>query len=152
MALSIIPHNTKIDFLGLRHICYIISLLVLAVGIASLVYKGGLHYGIDFAGGTVVQVKFSAPVEDGEVKDALATTDLPGISGQIFGNAEDAQYLIRISSIDEGASAFRTAILDALNKKFPGQEIKIERVESVGPKVGADYELLQLTPCFMRRF
>ncbi len=138
MSISIIPHNTKIDFLGLRHICYILSLLVLAVGIASLVYKGGLHYGIDFAGGTVVQVKFSAPVEDGEVKDALATTDLPGISGQIFGNAEDAQYLIRISSIDEGASAFRTAILDALNKKFPGQEIKIERVESVGPKVGAD--------------
>lgn len=148
MALSLIPHNTKIDFLGIRRVCYAISLLVLAVGIGSLVYKGGPQYGIDFAGGTVVQVKFSAPVEDADVKEALGTTGLPGIGGQIFGNPEDAQYLIRISAIDEGATEFRNTILEALNTEFPDQEIKIERVESVGPKVGADLRASAINALF----
>ena len=138
MALSLIPTNTNIDFIGIRRICYFISLTVLVVGLASVIYKGP-QYGIDFAGGTVVQVKFSAPVSDEEVKTALTTTNLPGVTAQIFGSAQDAQYLIRISGIDEGAVNFRTQILNALKAQFPDlAKIDIERVEMVGPKVGED--------------
>ena len=138
MALSLIPTNTNINFIGIRRICYFISLVVLAIGIASLVYKGP-QYGIDFAGGTVVQVKFSAPVADEEVKAALAKTTLPGVSAQIFGSPEEARYLIRISGTDEGATNFRTQILSALQAQFPSMaKIDIERVEMVGPKVGED--------------
>lgn len=138
MALSLIPTNTKIDFIGLRRICYAISILMLLIGAISLIYKGGPQYGIDFAGGTVVQVKFAKPVADEAVKNALATTDLPGANAQIFGNPEDGQFLIRIASVDQDATAYRTKILAAFQSKIPGNEVKIERVEAVGPKVGND--------------
>lgn len=138
MALSLIPHNTNINFIGIRRICYVISAIVMAIGIASLVYKGP-QYGIDFAGGTLVQVKFSEPVGDEDVKNAMGTTGLPGIAAQVLGNPEDGQYLIRIASADENTSTLRAAILNALKAQFPDlKKIEIERVDMVGAKVGGD--------------
>ena len=145
MGLSFIPHDTKIDFIGKRRIFYALSLLLLAAGLLSLAIKGP-QYGIDFAGGTVVQVKFSEPVSDEDVKDALSSTNLPGITGQIFGDPDE--YLVRISDIDEGAAAFRARVLKALTDKFPALEIEIVRVEGVGPKMGSDLRSSAISALF----
>lgn len=145
MGLSFIPHNTKIDFIGKRRFFYALSLLLLAAGMLSLAWKGP-QYGIDFAGGTVVQVKFATAVSDEDVKDALAATNLPGISGQIFGSPDE--YLVRISDVDEGAAAFRATVLSALGAKFPDQQIEIVRVEGVGPKMGSDLRSSAISALF----
>ena len=146
MGLSFIPHDTRIDFIGKRRIFYLLSALLIAAGLISLALKGGPQYGIDFAGGTVVQVKFSAPVDDEAVKDALADTGLPGITGQIFGSPDE--YLVRISEVDEGVGAFRSTVQNALQAKFPELAVEIVRVEGVGPKMGSDLRSSAISALF----
>lgn len=138
MGLHFIPHDTKIDFTGLRKIAFIISFLLFAAGIASLVIKGGPSYGIDFAGGTIVQIEFAKPISDEEVKNSLEHSNLPGLVVQEFGDGGTG-YLLRISSQDESRTAnMREVIAAAMQENLPGREYTIERLETVGPKVGAD--------------
>ena len=68
MAFAFIKHDTKIDFIGKRHIAYAISILLLLVGLGSALWGNGLRMGIDFAGGVIVQVQFAQPVEDEVLK------------------------------------------------------------------------------------
>jgi len=58
MGLHFIRPDTKIDFVGFRYVAYCVSAALILLGLVSLVVKGGPRYGIDFAGGIVVQVKF----------------------------------------------------------------------------------------------
>lgn len=138
MALTFIKKQTHIDFVGNRRKFYILSIVLILIGIASLIIKGGPRYGIDFAGGTVIQVKFNAPVTDERVKEALAGVDLPGIVVQQFGNATESEFLIRASNIQESSENLRAVILSALEKNIPDAKADIQRVEMVGPKVGSD--------------
>ena len=71
MAFAFIKHDTKIDFIGKRHIAYVISILLLLVGLGSALWGNGLRMGIDFAGGVIVQVQFAQPVEDEVLKKSL---------------------------------------------------------------------------------
>ena len=71
--MQFIKPDININFIGNRKIAYFISLAMLLVSVASLVLKGGPEYGVDFAGGTVIQVKFSSPVGIDAVKTGLAS-------------------------------------------------------------------------------
>ena len=62
MGLHFIPHDLHINFVGFRKISYIVSLVGILVGVVSLVAKGGPRYGIDFAGGATVQIRFAQPL------------------------------------------------------------------------------------------
>ena len=138
MAFAFIKHDTKIDFIGKRHIAYVISILLLLVGLGSALWGNGLRMGIDFAGGVIVQVQFAQPVEDEVLKKSLDVPELPGISTQRFGEGT-RDYLLRFSSAENtDAAALRTNVLAALAKAFPGNDVEIQRLEMVGPKVGDD--------------
>src|SRR5688572_6634464 len=63
--------KTHFDFIGKRRVAYAISIILTGIGIASLVQKGGPRLGIDFTGGSLVQIAFSAPVELKDVRLAL---------------------------------------------------------------------------------
>ena len=76
MAFAFIKHDTKIDFIGKRHIAYVISILLLLVGLGSALWGNGLRMGIDFAGGVIVQVQFAQPVEDEVLKKSLDVPEL----------------------------------------------------------------------------
>ena len=138
MAFAFIKHDTKIDFIGKRHIAYVISILLLLVGLGSALWGNGLRMGIDFAGGVIVQVQFAQPVEDEVLKKSLDVPELPGISTQRFGEGT-RDYLLRFSSAENtDAAALRANVLTALAKAFPGNDVEIQRLEMVGPKVGND--------------
>lgn len=138
MAFAFIKHDIKIDFIGKRHIAYVISILLLLVGLGSALWGNGLRMGIDFAGGVIVQVQFAQPVEDEVLKKSLDVPELPGISTQRFGEGT-RDYLLRFSSAENtDAAALRTSVLSALAKAFPGNDVEIQRLEMVGPKVGDD--------------
>jgi preprotein translocase subunit SecF len=138
MGLHFIPSDTKIDFVGLSKISYLFSLALFIAGIASLLLKGGPNYGIDFAGGALVQIQFNQATGDEEVKKALEPSGLPGLVVQKFG--EDGRgYLLRISGQhDIDSLQIRNSVTQAVNENLLSLEYEIQRLEIVGPKVGDD--------------
>jgi preprotein translocase subunit SecF len=137
MALTFIKTEPTIDFIGRRKIFYILSIIVVLIGLASLVVKGGPTYGIDFAGGAIIQIKFDSQVSDEEVKRAIANADLPAMVIQQIGADSDNEFLIRLSET-EGAEYFRDILNQAMIDNLPQVNVEIQRTEMVGPKVGAD--------------
>ncbi len=148
MGLQLVSPNTNINFVGLRKIAFILSLSVILIGLASLVFKGGLKYGIDFAGGIVVQVRFQQGIEIEELKDALVKNNVHGISVQQFGNAAENEYLLRSALTGDNTSdKFRTQVKTVLDAQY-GDKYQIQRMEMVGPKVGADLRSKALEAMF----
>ena len=80
MGLQLVSPNTNINFVGLKKIAFIFSLSLILIGLFSLVVKGGLKYGIDFAGGVVVQIRFEDKIELDELKHILKEKGVHGIS------------------------------------------------------------------------
>lgn len=137
MGLSFIKHDTKIDFVGLRRFAYLLSIIVLLIGFASILWNGGLRYGIDFAGGAVMQVEFATPVSDEAVKQSLEQAQLPGLSVQRYGD-DGREYLIRITAADITPDVIRSGVINALETHLAEVSFTVQRLEMVGPKVGAD--------------
>ncbi|MFO7877835.1 MAG: protein translocase subunit SecF [Desulfovermiculus sp.] len=147
MGLRIIKPDTTIDFMSRRVWAMYASLLVLALGLGSIVLQGGLNYGIDFAGGINIQVKFEDDVQVGKVQAALQQDDLPDIRVQQLGLEGGNEYLLRISAEGADPEEMRTEVDEVLNQ---GLETKftIQRLEMVGPKVGADLKNKALQALF----
>ena len=138
MGFAFIRHGTNIDFIGKRHWAYGISAILIVVGLVSMLMGQGLKMGIDFAGGVIAQIQFEQPVKDEALKKSLEVPALPGISTQRFGDG-DRDYLLRFSQSENAdASQLRTALIDTLASAFPDNKAEIQRLEVVGPKVGAD--------------
>jgi preprotein translocase subunit SecF len=135
--MQFIKSGINIDFVGKRKIAFIISLTMIFVSIASLLIHKGPRYGIDFAGGTLIQVKFNAPTSLKKIKSGLATIDLGKSSVQQFGDKSDNEYLIRTDMSVTTTKGVSLKVQKALESST-GNEVKIRRVEMVGPQVGKD--------------
>lgn len=137
MGLRFLPDTLNIDFVGLRKIAYAASALLVIIGVASLVFKGGPRYGIDFAGGATVQIKFAQPITDENLKKSLEDSGLPDLVVQQFGD-DGMNYLLRISVAEEKSTGIEEQVRKALDSSLGGAAYEIQRTEMVGPKVGAD--------------
>ena len=133
-----LKHESHINFMGARKWAILGSLLVIGIGIISLVVKNGPRYGIDFAGGTLVQIKFSGPVDIDNLRDNLKDLGLGEILIQRYGAKEDNEVLLRLSRTTGSLEGFEDRINDALIEKMGADAFNIRRVEMVGPKVGKD--------------
>jgi preprotein translocase subunit SecF len=131
---ELIPPNTRIDFLGWRRVALMVSLALMAASIL-LVGLRGLNLGIDFAGGSLVHVRFTAPKQTDEVRAALAKTELPTLDIQDTGG-KGTEFLIRVPLTDEGSEAISERITATLRDTFGADQVEILRVEAVGPRVG----------------
>ena len=83
--MQFIRPDVNLDFIGKRKLAFIFSLIMILISIGTLVMHGGPRYGIDFAGGTLIQVKFEKPVEIAQIKDGLRNMDFSQASVQQFG-------------------------------------------------------------------
>lgn len=147
MGLEIFKKETHIDFVGKRYWGYIISVVLILAGLASVAING-IQYGVDFAGGAAVQLHFQDAVPDEAIKKAFGSLDLPGLATQQFGE-DGRSHLIRFSIDDKLANEnIRSAITSALDTSFKGNPATIERLETVGPKVGADLRNAALEAMF----
>ncbi|MEN8758878.1 MAG: protein translocase subunit SecF, partial [Desulfobacterales bacterium] len=135
--MQFIKPDININFIGVRKVAYSASLALILISIASLVFQGGPDYGIDFAGGTVIQVKFSSPVGIDAVKSGLTDSGIEQPSVQRFGEKNENEFLIRTQGLTETSEGFTTNLQDKLNSAT-GSEVEIRRVEMVGPQVGKD--------------
>jgi preprotein translocase subunit SecF len=97
---DIVPHGTKFDFVGKRHIAVALSLIAnLAVILWSLPFVHGLSYGVDFAGGTEMEVKFATAIDPSKVRTAVEELGFKGASVQAYGPEAEHSYLIRVERV-----------------------------------------------------
>ena len=135
--MQFIKPGINIDFLGKRHIAFGLSGLMIIATIFLLIWKGGPNYGVDFSGGVVVQVKLEEKTSPSDIKKALRSIQLEDSIVQGFGEAEEAEYMIRIRQTDVELTGLSDRVEEALKAEF-GKGVDIRRVEMVGPKVGDD--------------
>jgi preprotein translocase subunit SecF len=135
--MELIKPGTNIPFTRYRKIAVILSTAVNLAVLIALVVKGP-NLGVDFAGGTMVQLKFQQKVAIPDVRRALETTGLGTAVIQDFGEPGANEYLIRLekTSVEIGSAGER--IKKALSDQFGAGNFEIRRIESVGPKVGED--------------
>jgi preprotein translocase subunit SecF len=135
--MQFIKPDININFISKKKIAFFISLAMILVSIASLLIHKGPRYGIDFSGGTLIQIKFSAPESLKNIKSGLASIDLGKSSVQQFGDQKDNEYLIRTDMSVMTSQGFSSKVQKALEAST-GNEVNIRRVEMVGPQVGKD--------------
>jgi preprotein translocase subunit SecF len=133
---ELIPSGTQIDFVGLRFKMLVLSWALILIGLASVWMKGGLNYGIDFAGGTMVHVKFAQPTPISDIRAALSRPDLKEVVVQDVGKGGQ-EFQIRVLGAEHGGeTAIADAIKAGLRERFGEGTYDVLRVETVGPKVG----------------
>jgi preprotein translocase subunit SecF len=133
---QLVPPDVHIDFIGKAKPCIALSVLVILIGIGSIVLHGGLNQGIDFSGGTLLQLRADQPVELREAREALGTLGLGNAMVQHFG--DQREVLIRVSQLPETGQDLGGQIQKALQERLASQAIELRRVEIVGPQVSAD--------------
>ncbi|MCW5891842.1 MAG: protein translocase subunit SecF [bacterium] len=134
---TLIPANPGIDFVKQAPMMTMVSVVFILVGLVSVWWRG-LNYGIDFEGGTMVQVRFEKTTAIGDVRDALDAAGLRGISVQDVGS-EGHEFQIRAQGEEGDETAGEVTantIKDGLAKKFGEGTYETLRIETVGPKVG----------------
>jgi len=134
--MELIRPNTRIDFIGKKKYTLWISAIVLLISLGSVFLFGGLKYGVDFAGGILIQVKFSKPVDISEVRNAMDVMGSKEAMVQAFGG--ENEYLIRVEKASGDLEALSKKIQSSLQEQFKDKPLEIRRVEVVGPKVGKD--------------
>jgi preprotein translocase subunit SecF len=133
--MEIIKPGINIDFIGRRYLGYGVSAFLLLVSIVTLLIYGGPRFGIDFAGGTIIQVQFEQSVDIADVKAGLEQVALGGSAVQRFGAKEHNEYLIRVNESISTENDFSGRITEVLASST-GVSPEIRRVEMVGPQVG----------------
>ena len=134
--------NANYDFMARRRTFYVISGVLTALVIAVMLFwqvRDGswANYGVDFTGGTVVQVSFRQPVTEGELRSIVNGVTAGGEVTR-FGSEND--FLIRAAGFEaDGAENTGDAIAGALQQRY-GDAFEVERVEAVGPKVGGELQ------------
>ena len=136
--MELIKPNSNINFVGRIKTALIFSLVLIGISLLSLLIKGGPRYGIDFEGGTLVQVKFFNAVDIGSVRTALDSLAIEGLSVQEFGEKDAQEYLISMKKTTGELQGVEDTVKGALTDTFGSDALEVRRVEMVGPKVGED--------------
>jgi len=136
--MELIKPGSNIDFIGKVKGAIIFSLILIGIGLISLTIRGGPRYGIDFEGGTLVQIKFAAEVSTSEVRGALDKLAIEGLRVQEFGEKGAQEYLISMKTTTGELEGVSETIKTALQNTFGAESLEVRRVEMVGPKVGKD--------------
>lgn len=139
--MELIKPGTNIDFVGYRHAAVVISTVLNIAALVLLIARGGPNYGVDFSGGTVMDIRVTPAPPIADVRAALAGVKLGDVSIQEFGGS--GEFLIRLpvaetESVAAAEAATSKEVSEALDAKFGKGKIDVLRVESVGPRVGSD--------------
>lgn len=127
-------HQLNFDFMGKGKIGFAFSVIILLVSLGSFIFRG-LEFGIDFTGGTLVEVSYSQPADLPEVREALSSAGFDGVQVQHFGTTQD--ILVRLAP-QEGVSSAQLGDNVLRTLRTTGEGVEVKRVEFVGPQVGEE--------------
>jgi len=133
--MEFIKHDIGFNFLAKRKSALIISLSLIAIGVVAFIGRGGFNFGLDFTGGTQVEVNFAQTVEISEIRTVLAGINLGNSEIKEFGSPNE--ILITTEQMEDVGNVSDT-IIAALRQQFAGNNLIINRVESVGPRIGSE--------------
>lgn len=132
--MQLLKGKLNINFMGKRRIAIILSGMLLAISLTALITKG-LNFGIDFTGGTLIEVGYPQAVELEPIRAALAASGFDGAQVQHFGSSRDV--LVRIApQADKESAQLSDELVAGLRQQNAGVEMR--RIEFVGPQVGEE--------------
>jgi preprotein translocase subunit SecF len=133
--MEIIKTETHFNFVRMMKPAVILSIAVIVIGIASLIWHGGPNFGIDFAGGTLIQIKFQNETSADKIRTAFKSIGFDGSIIQDFGPKE---VIVRTADTGTDAQSLTSRVEEALGAAFGKGAYEVRRIEMVGPKVGRD--------------
>src|SRR3990172_7200174 len=134
--------NPSYNFIGRRRWAYTVSVLFIGIGLASIAMKGGLRYGIDFSGGTLIQVRFEKPPAVDRIRSTLDQIKLGESVIQEFGDPRE--FLFRLPLADAPPEEVTRRVKEVLEKESALGGFYIRPVEFVWPQVGQGLQLQAL--------
>ncbi|MBU0992593.1 MAG: protein translocase subunit SecF [Proteobacteria bacterium] len=159
--MQFIKSDINIDFIGKRKIAFTASLVLIIASIISLIIHQGPRLGVDFEGGSSLQIKFQNHVELNDIKKGLEPLGLEKSSTQRFGAKQENEFQIRTSASFMNDEDFQNKFKESM-KNTTGQEPEIMSTDMVGPQVSKDlrgkalfaifYSLLFITIYISGRF
>ena len=130
--MKILTKKTEFDFMGKRLMAYIFSAILILLSVSFFVARG-LNYGIDFTGGTIVELGYAGPADLSSIRTILSQSEFSDAQVQYFGTATDV--LVRVPPRPGLNNAdISNNLLQLLGSS--GESIEMRRVEFVGPQVG----------------
>ncbi len=128
--------KTNIDFMGKRKFAFLFSGIMVLLGLIALVQIGwgSANLGIDFAGGTAVQLKFEQPIRIDEARKALETNGLGNAELQEFG--QDNKLLIRVKASTTIEEKIAERVVEIFSKEFPSHKFVVDSTTEIGPTIG----------------
>lgn len=128
--------KTTIDFMGLRKYSFALSGVLVLVGLLALVHiwLGKANLGIDFAGGTSVQLKFEQPIPIEQARQALIRHGLPDVELQEF--ASDNKLLVRVKTTTTIEEKVAEKVLEVFKKEFASNPFVVDSSYEIGPTIG----------------
>ena len=136
MSMELIKPGIHLDFVGKMKYAITFSVILAVIAIASIIFHGGLNLGIDFAGGSIIQIKFQKVISADQIRTALKSTKLGNSTIQQFGVNE---FLIRTHESFSDQKVLAENLENPLTAAF-NKDYEIRRVEVVGSKVGMDFQ------------
>lgn len=138
-SFDIIPHGTKFDFVGKYRVAVVLSLIVnLAIVAWSLPAIHGLNFGVDFAGGTEMEVRFGKAVDPGDIRKAVGDLGFEDASVQTYGEVEENTFLVRVGRIALMSPDEVKRVEDAVRARFPVESVSFNA--EVGDKIDFQFE------------
>ncbi len=131
----LVPDKTNINFIGMKWIAFVFSIVV-TIGTFASLFTHGLNFGIDFTGGIVLEARTGKDFEIVKVRDLLAESGYHGANIQNFGGKGD--ILIRLQPKNSDEQVKEVAHIKGVLGQFFENDIEFRRVDYVGPKVGKE--------------
>lgn len=132
--MQLIRPDTHFDFVGARKTALAVSLFLSLIAIGLMVFRGP-KMGIDFAGGSLVQVRFKTPTHADKLREALGAAGFAAVDIQDMGR-DQTDFLIRVPMAADDTESRTKKVTSALQDTFGADQVEVLRVESVGPRVG----------------
>ncbi len=143
-SFDIVPHGTKFDFVGKRRVAVALSLIVnLAIVAWSIPAIHGLNFGVDFAGGTEMEVRFGKPVDPGAIRKAVEDLGFKDASVQTYGAEREHSFLIRVGRIALITAEDVKRVVDAVQAKFPVESTNFN--PEIGDKIDFQFKTAPTT-------
>lgn len=142
--------KTNIDFMGKRKVAFLLSGMMVLLGLIALVQiaRGAANLGIDFAGGTAVQLKFEQPVRIDEARKALEANGLVDAELQEFG--QDNKLLVRVKASTTIEEKIAERVMGVFAKEFPDNAFVVDLTTEIGPTIGKNFKKMRSWPSSFR--